>query len=745
MVLTKNEQQLKSLLTVWAVLFLAAGIWITFFSTPTERRIETLFRITGTILVVLSLLSAVARTGVRHHLVLLDVLKFAAFCYGIVLMVVGWNGDQPELMFGIASLVVCAVTIVFHSRALRARFNLHFLSGRQALAFQALAGVTIVGRDYQILSPDELTERIDSYLSSFASSRKFSLRIALLALEYIPLGFLRPPLSWMGAEDRILFIKKRFLNSKGALRDLIRGIKQMVYLVYYGDQKTNASIGYVPFEDRERFLAMKPKEDPPHLKVVNSTTDITTDICIIGSGAAGAVLAYNLAKRTNRKVTILERGSYVVPQRDFTNRETDMLPMLYADGGLQLTQDFDLAILQGTCVGGTTVVNNGICFRVPDDVLSEWDGIGASVDRKLLADSFSDVEKIIRVKELDHDLAGKGSNKFVEGCERLNLEVQWVHTNFEECVGSGYCNLGCKYNRKLSMLLNYLPMAVELGVGIVPDCTVEKIETSGSKATKIICSGKHKNKYTVTANTVVVAAGAIASSGLLMKSGIRKNVGTRVSFNIATPMHAEFAEKLNTFDGVQMCCYLKEQDCLLETTFNPPAASALIMPGWFEEHTTRMQRYPFLATAAPVVGSKPNGKIRRSIFGSVDVDYTMDSDDLMRLKKGMKLLSKVFLASGATCVMPSMFETIEIRSESDLQKIDDHIQKPEDVALSSAHPQGGNPMSNDPGIGVVDTNFKVHGFDNLYVCDASIFPTSVRVNPQLTIMAMATYAAQRIA
>ncbi|MEO8167560.1 MAG: GMC family oxidoreductase, partial [bacterium] len=464
-----------------------------------------------------------------------------------------------------------------------------------------------------------------------------------------------------------------------------------------------------------------------------------------GSGAAGSVLAYNLAKKTKRKVTILERGSYVVPQRDFTNRETDMLPMLYTDGGLQLTQDFDLAILQGSCVGGTTVVNNGICFRVPDEVLNEWSGLGAEIDRRLLADSFTDVEKIIRVKELDHNLAGNGSRKFVEGCKRLNLDAQWVHTNFEECGGSGYCNLGCKYNRKLSMLLNYLPMAADLGVEIVPDCIVQKIETDGHRATKLICSDKQKHTYTVTAKTVVIAAGTIASSGLLMKSGIKKNVGTRVSFNIATPMHAEFAERLNTFDGVQMCCYLKDQDCLLETTFNPPAASALIMPGWFEEHTARMTRYPYLATAAPVVGSKSNGKIKKSIFGSIDVDYAMDPHDLMRLKNGMQLLSKVFLAAGATCVMPSMFETIEIRSDADLYKIDEHVQKPEDVALSSAHPQGGNPLSDDPGVGVVDTNFKVHGYDNLYVCDASVFPTSVRVNPQLTIMAMATYAAQRIA
>ena len=201
MVLTKSEQQLKTLLTVWSILFLASfiWIWIAFFgSSEPGRKVETLIWLTGTLLLVLTLLSAIARTGVRHHLVLLDVLKLTTFVYGVALLIACWTGNPERgllhfsLMFGITSLIVSVLTTIFHSRALHARFNLRFLSGRQALAFHALAEVTIVGGEYEILSADDLTQRIDAYLSSFASSRKFNLRIALLALEYIPLGFLRP-------------------------------------------------------------------------------------------------------------------------------------------------------------------------------------------------------------------------------------------------------------------------------------------------------------------------------------------------------------------------------------------------------------------------------------------------------------------------------------------------------------------------------------------------------------------------
>jgi choline dehydrogenase-like flavoprotein len=127
------------------------------------------------------------------------------------------------------------------------------------------------------------------------------------------------------------------------------------------------------------------------------------------------------------------------------------------------------------------------------------------------------------------------------------------------------------------------------------------------------------------------------------------------------------------------------------------------------------------------------------------VQYAVAPDDFERLKSGMKLVGRIAFAAGGVAVYPSTFSSRAILRESDIDAVIDAIRNPEDVSLTSAHPQGGNPMSDDPGLGVVDTGFRVHGFDNLYVCDASVFPTSVRVNPQLTVMAMAEYAAGRIA
>jgi hypothetical protein len=675
--MTKAESRLGLLLRVCAVLFLA-GLVVCIFALMTipltyDPIHKPLVESIAALLAVLMFLGGTASRGVRRHHVLIEMVKLISFTAAILFFLFYLRGELDALAkslllcSAIGSALVFIITAAAYVRAIKARYDLLYLSATQALAMRALADVTIVGGECQEVSSDEIVKLADRYLSSFNSSRRLSVKIDMVLLEYLPLIFLNVPLSWMGNEERMTFIKKRFFKSKGILRELIRGAKQVIYLVYYGDDRTFRLVGYTPFEERQSFSSVVPKASPP-LNISpprKNLRDVETDFCIIGSGAAGAVLACSLAQRTGRKVTVLERGRHYVPERDFTNREPGMIAKLYTDGGLQLSRDFDLAILQGGCVGGTTVVNNGICFRVPEPVLDQWQQLGGGLDRERLRRSYERVEKDIGVSPLDRTKIGKGSFKFVEGCEKLKLDAKYFQTNFKDCVGSGYCNIGCAYNRKLSMLMNYLPWAVAAGAEIVADCTASKIETNGAKAKRVLCKLGDGERFSVNAKTIIISGGTIASSALLLRSGIRKNVGTRVSFNITTPMHAEFDEKLDTFKGVQMCCYLEGPGFLLE--------------------------------------------------------------------------------AGARCVLPSTFETLEIRSEADLARIDSQIQQPEDVALSSAHPQGGNPMTDDPGIGAVDTSFRVHGYDNLYVCDASVFPTSIKVNPQLTIMALAGYAAELIA
>jgi choline dehydrogenase-like flavoprotein len=234
-----------------------------------------------------------------------------------------------------------------------------------------------------------------------------------------------------------------------------------------------------------------------------------------------------------------------------------------------------------------------------------------------------------------------------------------------------------------------------------------------------------------------------------MDSGIGKNVGTRFSFNAGTPVFARFPRRIHAFDGIQMASYVDLGDSLLESLFNPPMAFAASLPGWFTTHFQRMRAYAQFASAGVLVGTEANGRVKRTqglrkLFGPLD--YEMTASDLGKMRRGIATLAQVYFSAGAEMVLPATFADSELaagdfasRPDRILPFLEDRIRKPEDLTLSSAHPQGGNPMSDDPAVGTVDSRFRVHGMDNLYVCDASVFPTTVRINPQIMIMAMAEY------
>jgi choline dehydrogenase-like flavoprotein len=619
-----------------------------------------------------------------------------------------------------------------------------------------LAQLVIPQEGLQQVPPEDILANIDHYLAGIRTPTGKRLRQVLDSLIDLPLS--------RGMLEHLI-------SSESPLRDLIIPAFQIIYLGFYGDPRSYPLVGYRPFEDRhpERLSGDSPAV--PAIPVQTPDSVIETDVCVIGSGAAGAVIAYVLGKEQGREVLIVEKGSYLSPE-SFTNRELDMVSRLYLEGGLQLTLDFGMHILQGSCVGGSTLVNNAICFRldeVPegDHILDNWKSRGANLDPVALWKSYTEVAKVICPVEIPEDRINLGAKLLFQGFDAWknqggqNLRHGKFLVNFQECLGAGYCNIGCKYNRKLSTLVTYLPLAAESGrVKILPDCKALQVIHDGHQAREVRCqwSGDEKpGSIRIKAKTIVVSAGTIASSSLLLRSGIiNPRIGQAISFNAGGLIHAEFDQNdypngVNSFDGVQMCNYIRgpEGQFYIESIFNPPMSHALSVPGWFEEHFANMRRFPFFATAGVIVGTAPAGKLLPDLLlGGYRVNFDIDhgdGQDWQRLLAGLRLASEFFLAAHAKRVLPAASIPLEIKKKADLPKI--QALKPRELYHGSSHPQGGNAMSDKPGEGVVNSSFQVMNWEgkaieNLFVCDASIFPTSIGINPQWTIMAIADYGAR---
>jgi len=744
--------------------------------------------------------------------------------------IAGIHNTLEQMMFGAWAL---DVVIIGGFYFLNTRINrvlldyLGFLNSTQFRAMEAIAEALVAGGEAEVARPHEVVLRTDSYLKSFNSSRLWLAKLAIMGLQLSPLIWLKPPVTYMNPVLRKDFIDKRFkqdvinppaayrildaivrfvnvillrfrsrpasdaeagLSFIGLLEAMMRFNMQLTYIGYYNDpsvwpQEAEKGIGYVPFSQRQKDFSVVPRRPYPPLNVVTPVVleregidEITdADVVIIGSGAGGAILAEQLAEQ-GRRVLILEKGLYVHPD-DFSEDEIDMISRLYADGALQISQALRFTILQGSCVGGTTVVNNAVSFDTPTRVMDAWNSRNSTP--VINAEKFYASQKAVRERMhiqqikagtrqpldggvLNHGdgLIGEGVRKYFEG-KPGKYEYDVVSANIVDCLGCGYCNIGCKYGRKLSMLDEVLPAAQKKygaeNFRIMSEVNVTKLVESSGKITEIVAKVQGKRQLIIkNPKTVIVSAGTIASSWLLMESGIGKGklpVGQGLCFNMGSPLHGLFNRDVSAYDGVQIAHYLKLEDhpgFVYETWYNPPVAQALAMPGWLDTHFHNMQNYNRMAAVGVLVGTDPTAHIERALVtGGPDVVFKPTASDLKKLIDALVILGDIMFEAGAEEVYASTrtYQSYTNRAavftaQSEVDRLRELVKHDYDILLGTGHPQGGNALGSSPTNSVVGPDFKVFGYDNLYVCDASVFPTATTVNPQLSVMGMAHYAAQ---
>ncbi len=671
-----------------------------------------------------------------------------------------------------ADIVVIAIFSWLYLTAQRARFGLRYLGSSGFRALAAMAEVLVDAGEPDRPTGEQVAARVDAFLASFDSYAKSKVQLSLFALAYYPLLSLHAPLATMDPASRHAYVRQRLVTDVAERRwwdvlrpvreDLMYSASQMAYLGYYEDPRAAAACGYVRFSQRPEAAEARVTPSPPldclHPRRVTGET-MEADVVIVGSGAGGATLAYELAER-GREVLVLERGRHVDPSA-FTEDEATQYSALYADGALELSTDFRFAVTQGTCVGGSTVVNNAVCFDIPEAVLARWvdpHGLAAGLDADRLRASFAHLRRWLPVTEQSTVPLNPGGAKFLDGVHALGLtappyDYGVVAANIRGCVGCGYCNIGCRYGKKLSMLDHTLPLAQREHPGqvrVLAECTAQGIDGDGRRAHAINATLSDGRSLRIRARTVIVSAGALHSSILLKRSGIGgARVGTGLAFNMATPITGDFEEPLHSERGLQISHYLEPPGApgfAVETWFNPVVFQSLVMPGWLEQHTANMARYSHMTCLGAVVGTQSNATVAPARFGrGLTLKYAPTGQDFTSIVSASKLAGRILLAAGATRVMPLTFAYHEFTTPESLEALDGLVHDDSDLWLNSAHPQGGNVLSTDPAQGVVDPHFRVHGYENLYVCDASVFPSSITVNPQLTVMALAHYAAEHIA
>jgi choline dehydrogenase-like flavoprotein len=479
------------------------------------------------------------------------------------------------------------------------------------------------------------------------------------------------------------------------------------------------------------------------------------DVCVIGSGAAGAIVAWEMAEQ-GRTVVLLEKGGYH-PREDFTQREDQMIPMLFKNCGLQFTVPGGIAVAQGSCVGGSTVVNDAVCFRTPDTVLGWWEddhkieGIGPEVMRK----HFEKVEPRISVSEVQPFQLNRNSLILKGGCERLGWAAAPNKRNCRDCRQCGLCHLGCYYGTKQSMLETYIADIQSVHgdtVKIYADAAANELVRSGRRVTGVGASvdggSGSVRALSVKANLVVVCAGTIASSELLLKSSldINRRVGRSVAIHPSPAVIGDFQEEVRGHEGIPMAYHCHEFSVLktgergymLESISLPPYQFSLPLPGFGYDHKELMSRYEHFGLIGAMVHDESVGRVVLGGPLGTILEYELTSGDAAIMIEGMKNAARVLLSEGATRVITSHKKQTVVRGEDDLYLLKQRGVSPLDLNLASAHPQGGNVMGGDPKRAVVDSHSKAYGFDNLFVCDASVFPTAVGVNPQLTVMALAS-------
>jgi choline dehydrogenase-like flavoprotein len=595
----------------------------------------------------------------------------------------------------------------------------------------------------------DVAEPVDRFLALLPKRNVRQVRLALRALDWLPFPWRFSRASLDARQD---FLRRLEGSSLPFAGDLLLFLKVLAGLGYGNDRRVHAAVGYeMRCEVADDVAA---NGGPPELGDLRAPMGSEQcDVAIVGSGAGGAVAATVLAE-AGLDVVVLEAGRHM-DRRSYPEEPLAALEALYRDGGLTIAEGRPaIPTPVGRAVGGTTVINSGTCFRAPEAVLARWaaeHGIGWAGE---LDADYAAAEEMLDVRPVDPERMGRNGQLLREGAEALGVRHEPLRRNAGRCYQCSSCPAGCRLDAKQAMHVSYLPRAVAAGARLRADTDVRRIVFEGGRATGLECVSRVNGRarpFGVRARcAVVLAGGAFGTPELLLRSGFRSpsgELGRNLRIHPACWVGARFAEEVRGWEGVMQSYAVREWEdrgLLLEATFTPLAFGAQWLPGTGVEHQERVHAYDRIASTGVHLSDRSTGRVGLARDGSLRVTYRLTEDDAARLAYGIARAAELLYAAGASEVYPQL-AGIPTLAEKEIAELEASPPSPSALRLEAFHPMGTARMDADPTSGVVDTDGAMHGAEGLYVADGSLLPSSIGVNPMMTIIAMASQVARGLA
>jgi len=491
----------------------------------------------------------------------------------------------------------------------------------------------------------------------------------------------------------------------------------------------------------------------------------SVDVLIVGSGFGGSVTAARLAS-PGRSVLVLEEGERLAGEQFSQSMRLDGFLRIYRGHGdlfdqtrhprlilrnmLASSSKREIIIMRGKGVGGGSLVYSNVHLRAPSLVFDLTDDQGRrlwpeSIRRQALDPFYASIEEKLNVHQLGWHEVGRRAQVLGEGLRRIGGKLDPIRLAVKDCVDCGFCTLGCRFDRKQSLYLNYIPEAEEKGAVFRPRAMATEIaplsDGGWSVTWRDLDAGRRRETQT---KTLILSAGPIATPVLLLKSQRNlANLSPQVGLNLSLTADMGLASvvpdhNVDSYKGriITTICYsyLKDHHFVFEDLHYLPIASAVSFPVATEDaprpryvgpvNKRLMKNYGRHMLSVGVMGiDKNEGKVTLDFDGEARLHFEPSRHTERLFADAKEIFRDVVKALGGTMLTDRFSEQ---------------------GGVATVHPLSTCRMAGRAEDGVVDPAGAVFGSKDLFIVDGSILPTSVAVNPSHTIAAIASKLAAGI-